>query len=129
MKTCGRYSRLQGIDVLDITGPFEMFRWANIEVRPVAEAARPIACNGGLTLRVDTGFADALIGEVLWTPGGDPRTLVRLMSDSGRTFLEFPMKQSRDARHVASVCKGALLLGWTGLCDTSDNPEHERSLR
>jgi putative intracellular protease/amidase len=74
----------EGVDVLDVTGPFEMFRWAKIEVRLVARAPGPIACNGGLTLQVDTGFGDAPVCEALWTPGGDPKALVGQMCDLSR---------------------------------------------
>jgi putative intracellular protease/amidase len=63
----------EGVDLLGVTRPFEMFHWANIEVRVVARVAGPITCNGGLTLQVDTGFADAPAAEVLWTPGGEGR--------------------------------------------------------
>jgi transcriptional regulator GlxA family with amidase domain len=103
----------EGVDLLDVTGPFEMFHWAQIEVRLVAQTAGPVTCNGGLTLQVDTSFAGAPLGEVLWTPGGAPEALVRMMSD--RTFLDFLVKQSQHARYVASVCEGALLLAAAGL--------------
>jgi len=113
-----------GVDVLDVTGPFEMFRWAGIEVRLVAQAAGLIACNGGLTLQVDTAFAEAPVGEVLWTPGGAPKALAGLMSGPDHTFLDFLVKQSRDElvpsgakRYVASVCEGALRLAAAGLLD------------
>jgi transcriptional regulator GlxA family with amidase domain len=107
----------EGVDLLDVTGPCEMFRWADIEVCLVAQAAGPVVCNGGLTLQVDKSFADAPLGEVLWTPGGAPKALVRLMNDRDRTFLKFLVKQSQNARYVASVCEGALLLAAAGLLD------------
>ena len=106
-----------GVDLLDVTGPFEMFLWANIDVRLVAETPGPIVCNGGVTLLVDTSFADAPAAEVLWTPGGHPRSLVRLMGPEGQAYRDFLVRQSRDARYVASVCEGALLLASAGLLD------------
>ena len=114
----------EDVDVLDVTGPFEMFRWANLEVRLVAQTAGRITCNGGLILDVDTTFADAPAGDVLWTPGGDPKALVRLMNDPDRTFLDFLVKQSRGARYVASVCEGALLLAAAGLLDGYEVTTH-----
>jgi len=113
-----------GVDVLDVTGPFEMFQWAGIEVRLVAQEPGPITCNGGLTLLIDTAFAEAPVGEVLWTPGGAPKALAGLMSGPDHTFLDFLVEQSRDEfmpsgakRYVASVCEGALLLAAAGLLD------------
>jgi transcriptional regulator GlxA family with amidase domain len=93
-------------------------------VRLVAQAAGPITCNGGLTVQVNTPFADAPVGEVLWTPGGAPEALEALMTGPDRAFLDFLMAQSRDEftrsgaeRYVASVCEGALLLAAAGLLD------------
>jgi transcriptional regulator GlxA family with amidase domain len=107
----------EGVDVLDVAGPFEMFRWADIKVCLAAQTAGRITCNGGLVLEVDTTFADAPAGDVLWTPGGDPKALVRLMSDPSGSFLDFLVTQSKAARYVASVCEGALLLAAAGLLD------------
>ncbi|MEI6546346.1 MAG: DJ-1/PfpI family protein [Burkholderiales bacterium] len=107
----------QGVDVLDVTGPFEMFRWANLEVQLVAEVPGLITCNGGIVLEAATSFANAAQAEVLWTPGGHPKDLVRLMGAEGQAYRDFLVRQSREARYVASVCEGALLLAAAGLLD------------
>lgn len=103
----------EDVDVLDVTGPFEMFRWAGIDVLLAGETPGPIVCDGGLILHATTAFDEAPLAEVLWTPGGHPRALARLMANS--TYLEFLVRQSKTARYVASVCEGALLLAAAGL--------------
>lgn len=106
-----------GVDLLDVAGPFEMFHWAGIETHLVAELPGDITCNSGLVLRVETGFADAPACEVLWTPGGDPAALFAQMNQPSRAYLDFLVRQSSGARYVASVCEGALLLAAAGLLD------------
>jgi transcriptional regulator GlxA family with amidase domain len=106
-----------GVDVLDVTGPFEMFDWAGFEVQLCAHKRGPITCRGGIVIQVEHTFARAKQYDVLWTPGGDPGALAREMGDRKRTYLDFLIKQSKRARYVASVCEGALLLAAAGLLD------------
>lgn len=107
----------QGVDVLDVTGPFEMFSWADLEVTLVAETPGMITCNGGVVLVVTTDFIQAPQAEVLWTPGGHPKALNQLMKDE--TYLGFLRAQaaSPQINYVASVCEGAMLLAAAGLLD------------
>jgi len=105
------------VDALDVVGPWEFFGWANLDVELVAEEPGVVKCRNGLTMQVTKGFKDAGSYDVLWTPGGDPTALVRLMGDPKRVYLDFLVKQSADARIVASVCEGALLLAAAGLLD------------
>lgn len=107
-----------GVDVLDVTGPFEMFRWARgLETLLVTQVPGDVTCNGGVILRVSTSFADAPPGDVLWTPGGAPEDLVRLIKDPSRIYLNFLIAQSKGAKYVASVCEGAILMAAAGLLD------------
>lgn len=105
------------VDLLDVTGPFEMFRWANLDVELVAEHPGSIRFRRGFKFEVTKGFADAADYDVLWVPGGDPQALACLMGDPCRTFLDFLIRKSERATYVASVCEGALLLAAAGLLD------------
>ncbi len=107
----------RGVDMLDVVGPYEMFSWAGLDVRLVAETRGRIVCRGGLTIHAPTAFKDAGQFDVLWVPGGDPPALAKLMGDRKRSFLDFLIRQSKHARYVASVCEGALLLAAAGLLD------------
>jgi len=46
------------------------------------------------------------------------------MGDPRRTYLDFLIRQSRNARYVASVCEGALLLAAAGLLDGYEATTH-----
>ena len=48
-----------GVDVLDLTGGYEMFRWAGFDNELLAERAGLIVGNGGLTIKVDKAFNPA----------------------------------------------------------------------
>ena len=114
----------EGVDLLDVTGPYEMFGWADLEVRLFAEAPGLVASRSGLSIQVTAGFDNAPAFDVLWVPGGDPNALARLMGDPKRVYLDFLLKQSAHARYVSSVCEGALLLAAAGLLDGYEATTH-----
>jgi transcriptional regulator GlxA family with amidase domain len=105
------------VDMLDVAGPYEMFRWAGLDVELVAERPGLLRFRNGFCFEVTKGFADAAKYDVLWVPGGEPDALAGLMGDPQRTFLDFLIKQSEGAKYVASVCEGAMLLAAAGLLD------------
>lgn len=105
------------VDLLDVAGPMEMFSWAGLDVRLVAEKPGPVESLAGLVMQVADDFRSAPQFDLLWTPGGDPKSLVALMNDPKRTYLDFLVHQSGAARYVCSVCEGALLLAAAGLLD------------
>jgi transcriptional regulator GlxA family with amidase domain len=107
----------EGVDLLDVTGPYEMFTWAKLDVRLFAERPGLIKCNGGMEIRAPHSFAEAGAFDVLWTPGGAPPALVGIIDDPKHTYLNFLRRQAAGARYVASVCEGALLLAAAGLLD------------
>lgn len=108
----------EGFDILDVTGPWEMFRWAGFEQELVAQTPGPIPCNGGMKVQVDQSFADpAQPYDAIWVPGGDPAFLDTLMYGPDRTYLDYLVSQAATARYVTSVCEGALLLAQAGLLD------------
>jgi transcriptional regulator GlxA family with amidase domain len=113
-----------GVDMLDVTGPYEMFSWAGLDVLLVAPEAGPIACRGGLVIQVAKAFADAPAFDVIWVPGGDPDALARLMGDPDRVYLDFLVKHAAAVKYVASVCEGALLLAAAGLLDDYQATTH-----
>jgi transcriptional regulator GlxA family with amidase domain len=112
-----------GAQVLDVTGPHEVFAIANrlgdartprYAVSVMAPAAGPIATSGGLalmphrTLARATGPVDTLIvagGDGTRARARDPR------------LVPWIRRTARRARRVASVCTGAFLLAEAGLLD------------
>ena len=112
-----------GAQVLDVTGPWEVFALANraggtraprYAVSVVAPSAGAIATSGGLalvaqrTLAQATGPVDTLV--VAGGEGTRPHLL------DGR-LVRWIARAARRARRVASVCTGAFLLAEAGLLD------------
>jgi len=112
----------QQVDLLDVTGPFEMLNWMNdaghkVEIHLIAQEPGDITTRDGFTFKAPMSFAQAPKLDVLWVPGGAPKALKRIMTGKDRKYLDFLIAQSRDARFVCSVCEGALLLAASGLLD------------
>lgn len=118
----------QGVDLMDVAAPFEMFNWMGfyweqdpnetrtLKVQLIAASPGTLKTRDGLTLTPDATFdefeQDCQL-DLLWVPGGDPQKLGELMRDE--TYLGFLRRQSEKARYVTSVCEGALLLASAGL--------------
>jgi cyclohexyl-isocyanide hydratase len=112
----------QKVDLLDVTGPHEMFGWMGAygqpaEVQLIAETAGDVTTRDGFTFKAPLGFGDVTALDVLWVPGGDPAALAEIMRDPARTYLDFLVRIAANARYVASVCEGAMLLAAAGLLD------------
>jgi cyclohexyl-isocyanide hydratase len=112
------------VDMLDICGPYEMFRWAGFEVDLVAEVPGLVPFNNGFSFEVPKGFGAAAPCDALWVPGGDPDSLVRIIHDPEQTYLDFLVCQAAESRYVCSVCEGALLLAAAGLLDGYEVTTH-----
>ncbi|MFG2753636.1 GlxA family transcriptional regulator [Streptomyces xanthophaeus] len=114
------------VDLLDVTGPAEVFALANretggaagYEVRLAAPDAGPVVTSAGVRLVADLTFAgvgasvDTLLvpGAVDMGPGGP----VARVDDA---VVEWVRATAPHARRIASVCVGAHLLAAAGLLD------------
>jgi len=107
----------EGVDLLDVCGPAEMFNWAGFEVDLVAELPGLVRFNNGFSFRVANGLGAAAPCDALWVPGGDPDALSRIIYDPARAYLDFIAAQAPVSRYVCSVCEGALLAAAAGLLD------------
>ena len=110
----------QGVDLLDVTGPLEMFYWAGHDGNPletvlISEDGKSVMSLSGVTFEVQKSFADVPTLDILWVPGGDPPALERIMRDEHSPYLDYLRKVAANATWVCSVCEGALLLGRAGL--------------
>ena len=74
------------VNLLDVTGPYEMLSWAGLDVQLFAETPGLVACRGGLSIQVTKAFEHAPAFDVIWVPGGDPDALARLMGDPKRIY-------------------------------------------
>ena len=105
------------VDMLDVCGPYEMFRWAGFEVDLVAEVPGDVRFNRGFCFDVKEDLGAAIPCDALWVPGGNPDSLSRIIHDPQRTFLDYLQRQAAVSRTICSVCEGALLLAAAGLLD------------
>lgn len=112
-----------GVQLLDVTGPLQVFASANealaasgraafYEVHLIAQAASVVTSSGLALVAESFASATRSIDTLLVAGGGgvhaaarDKRLVARLMQRAGK------------ARRVASVCTGAWLLAATGLLD------------
>ena len=102
----------EGIDQLDLTGPFEVLsRIPNATYRIYGKAAAPVRDLKGLRLMAEASLADAPPLDVLHVPGGFGQE--PLMEDT--EVLGWIRQQASGACHIFSVCTGALLCGAAGL--------------
>ena len=107
----------QGVDLLDVAGPHEIFKWMSlpVEVELVAEKAGDITTRDGFTFKAGKSFANASKFDVLWVPGGAPEALKRELKKPSK-YLAF-LKTHANARYICSVCEGGVLLAASGLAD------------
>jgi len=118
-----------GVDLLDVSAPYELFNWM-ARIEPQHNPAAPprvvqlisldgpfITTRDGLTLGGDLPIFDQYSEYIsmLWIPGGKPADLQRLMGESN--LMSWLLRQGEEAELSASVCEGALLAAAAGLLD------------
>jgi cyclohexyl-isocyanide hydratase len=111
----------QGVDLLDVTGPHEVFSWmkGDFDIRVIAASTdKPIVTRDKFSFNASHSFAQTPKVDVLWVPGGNPPELAQIMSGAApRDYLDFLIDRGKHAKWVCSVCEGALLLAAAGLLD------------
>ena len=101
-----------GVEIVDYTGPYEMFGAAGCDVYTVAESTQPVTTAMGMVVVPKYSFADAPQPDVLVVPGGG----VKAASQSAPT-LKYVKDATAGAQHTLSVCNGAFILANAGLLD------------
>src|SRR5262245_32714510 len=91
------------IDLLDVTGPHEIFGWmkaanVDVDIRVIAACAGEVASRDGFTFKAPWSFCHVPRLDVLWVPGGEPDALQTLMTDPDRTYLDYLIQVSAGAR-------------------------------
>jgi putative intracellular protease/amidase len=101
-----------GAEIIDFTGPWEVFGGAGFDVYTVAAAREPVTTAMGMKVVPQYTFADAPQPAVLVVPGGAV-TGVR----SSPAVLKWVTEASAHAEQTMSVCNGAFILASAGLLD------------
>lgn len=108
------------VEVLDFTGPFEVFAVTDelaqhtlFHTYTVAEMPGAVRARNGLRVVPDHTFESAPKADIIVIPGGfGTRPLL-----NRAVVIEWVRQQSRKAQYTVSVCTGALLLAKAGLLD------------
>jgi len=108
------------VEVLDFTGPFEVFSVTNelndyslLNVYTVARVKSPVKARNGLSVNPDYSIGDAPQPDILIVPGGLGTRPALLQQD----ILSWIKRSAHNADKVLSVCTGALLLAKVGILD------------
>lgn len=101
-----------GVEIIDFTGPYEVFGAANFDVYTVARTKDPINTGMGMTVIPKYSFDDAPQPNVLVVPGGG----VKAAQDDAAT-LKWIKDETARVEHTMSVCNGAFILAHAGLLD------------
>lgn len=102
----------EGLDQIDLTGPFEVFsRMPNATYRVYGTAATTVRDVRGLRLTPDAAYTEAPQLDVLHVPGGFGQEAL-MENDAVLTWLR---TQAAGVRCLFSVCTGALICGAAGL--------------
>ncbi|XYK78917.1 MAG: GlxA family transcriptional regulator [Labrenzia sp.] len=118
------------VQVLDITGPMQVFASANeqliaagktaaYEIETVS-AASPVKSSSGLALLASPLPDDDSVIDTLLVPGG--YGIDRLCEDAD--ILGWLTARAANARRIASVCSGAFLLATAGFLDGKQAATH-----
>lgn len=100
------------VEILDFTGPYEMFGAAGCDVYTVAATRAPVTTAMGMTVVPKYSFSDAPQPDVLVVPGGGVYGASR-----DKATLDYIKAVTAHVRHTMSVCNGAFILANTGLLD------------
>jgi cyclohexyl-isocyanide hydratase len=125
-----------GVDLLDVSAPYELFNWMAL-IEPQHDSAAPpravrlisldgpsITTRDGMTIGGNLPIFNRHSDDIslLWIPGGAPSDLQRLMKDPQR--MTWLLQQGEAAQLATSVCEGALLAAAAGLLDGYDATTH-----
>jgi putative intracellular protease/amidase len=101
-----------GVEIIDFSGPYEVFGAADFDVYTVAETKDPVVSAMGLTIVPRYSFADAPQPDILVVPGGSVRA-----TRKNTTVLKWLTERAPRSEHTMSVCNGAFILASAGLLD------------
>lgn len=114
-------------DLMDVANPYEIFCWlqpfwrdAGAELQVILaghEAKTAVTAFNGASLVTHASFDDLKKTkiDVVFVPGGGDDYIDAVSKD--KKLLEFVRHHAKHAKHVASVCTGAFILGAAGLLD------------
>lgn len=101
-----------GVEIIDYTGPYEVFGTEKYDVYTVAASTAPITTSMGMTVVPKYSYADAPPPDILVVPGG---YTPKIRADAATK--DWIRKTTAADLHTMSVCNGAFILAEAGLLD------------
>ncbi len=101
-----------GVQIIDYTGPYEVFGQAGFDVFTVSPTGETITTNMGMSVNPTYGIADSPEADIVLVPGGSVQATYE-----NPKVIEWLKERSAAAEHVLTVCNGAFILAKTGLLD------------
>src|SRR5205085_9142744 len=101
-----------GAEIIDFSGPWEVFGTAGFLVHTVAESLEPHMMVFGQKVVPDYTFDNSPKADILLVPGGG---VGRSMNNP--RLIQWVQANAKDVNHVMSVCTGAFILAKAGLLD------------
>lgn len=101
-----------GVEIIDYTGPYEIFGAANFDVYTVARTKDTITTAMGMTVVPRYSFDDVPQPDVLVVPGGGVKG-----AQGDEATLNWIRAETAKIEHTMSVCNGSFILASAGLLD------------
>lgn len=101
-----------GVEIIDYSGPWEVFGEAGFKVHTVAEKSDPIVATFGQKLIPDYTFKNSPGADILLVPGGNSGK-----ASNNPAIIKWIQGEAQKSKYVMSVCTGAFLLSKAGLLD------------
>ncbi len=101
-----------GVQIIDYTGPYEVFGQAGFEVFTVGVTVDPITTSMGMKVTPSYTLEDGPEPDVIIIPGGG---VTKAQSDP--KIIKWIQDSEKEVDHILSVCNGAFILAKTGLLD------------
>jgi len=118
------------VEVLDFTGPYEVFSTANTEygekifnVYTIAEKDTEIKSANGLKIIPDYTLTNSPPPDILIIPGGNGRKIEM----NNPVLLDWIKEKFSSIEFLLSVCTGSFILGKTGLLNGAKAATHHYS--
>ena len=101
-----------GVQIIDYTGPYEVFGQARFDIYTVSLDGKPITTAMGMTVVPHHSFESAPAPDLLLVPGGNVHGVT-----SSQEALDWVRRAAADSQYVLSVCNGAFILAEARLLD------------
>jgi CubicO group peptidase (beta-lactamase class C family)/putative intracellular protease/amidase len=113
-----------GVQIIDYSGPWEVFGQARFSVHSVAARRDPIKTTFGQRVVPEYTLEDSPQADILVVPGGAVSDQIL----SNKRVIQWIQATAKDANYVMSVCTGAFLLAKAGLLDGQTATTFHRSI-